>query len=73
MKRYSVIIPVLDETATINGLIARLNDLEGHEASEIIVVDGNPEGNTLKTIKDDRVRRLSSTPGRARQMNAGAA
>jgi rSAM/selenodomain-associated transferase 2 len=73
MKSFSIIIPVLDETAEINRLIARLKALEGEKASEIIVVDGNPEENTLKMIENDHIRRLSSTPGRARQMNAGAA
>lgn len=73
MKRFSIIIPVLNETGTINGLIARFKDLQGGEAVEIIVVDGSPEGNTLKVIDDDHIRCLSSAPGRARQMNAGAA
>jgi glycosyltransferase involved in cell wall biosynthesis len=70
LKRFPIIIPVLNEVDTINGLIARLKDLQGGEAGEIIVVDGNPEGNTLKVIDDDHICCLSSAPGRARQMNA---
>jgi rSAM/selenodomain-associated transferase 2 len=73
LKSFSIIIPVLNEVDTINGLIARLKDLPGAEAGEIIVVDGSPGGNTLNVINDVHIYCLSSAPGRARQMNAGAA
>ena len=73
MKSFSIIIPVLNEVDTINSLIARLKDLPGAESGEVIVVDGSPEENTLKVINDVHIYCLSSAPGRARQMNAGAA
>lgn len=40
--------------------------------SEIIVVDGSPEKDTLNAIKDKEVVQLSSEKGRAKQMNLGA-
>lgn len=72
-KRFSIIIPVLHEGKGINDLIGDLRELEGAQESELIIVDGSPEEDTLQAIADSDVRRLSSLPGRARQMNAGAA
>ena len=69
----SVVIPVLHEQVLINDCIARLRDLGSDEMREIIVVDGDPDGDTLKAIEDGGVRRLSAGAGRARQMNVGAA
>lgn len=37
------------------------------------MVDGQPEGTTLKAIRQPNIVRLSSPKGRARQMNCGAA
>jgi len=64
----SVIIPVLRE-AHINDCITRLRDVG---ACEIIVVDGDEKKSTIKGIKDIRVKTTVSSPGRAKQMNAGA-
>ncbi len=69
----SVIIPVLHEQALINGTIAGVRAIGSDELKEIIVVDGGPDGDTLKAITDGGVRRLSARAGRAAQMNAGAA
>lgn len=67
----SIIIPALNETQRI---IATLMPLQGLRAQghEIIVVDGGSVDSTVvqATPLCDRV--LSSTPGRARQMNTGA-
>lgn len=72
MKRISIIIPVLNEAARIEDTLTALQPFRrrGHE---IIVVDG---GSTDKTAEQagplaDQV--LTTTRGRARQMNAGAA
>jgi rSAM/selenodomain-associated transferase 2 len=46
--------------------------LDSEKSSEIIVVDGAPEEDTLSVIRDDTITKLSSEKGRARQMNAGA-
>lgn len=72
MKRYSLIIPVLNEADEINALISHLKSL-GKRDGEIILVDGSPEGDTLRAVKDQDVCCLTSPAGRAKQMNAGAA
>lgn len=71
--RFSIIIPVLHESLIISNLIGHLRSLEMAEECEVIVVDGSPARDTLKTITSEDVLCLSSPQGRARQMNAGAA
>ncbi|MBP1735436.1 MAG: glycosyltransferase, family [Deltaproteobacteria bacterium] len=68
----SIIIPVLNEAPLINNIIDHLHSLEGDEIKEIIIVDGDPEGLTLKAISHDDVRQLKSSRGRWIQMNEGA-
>jgi rSAM/selenodomain-associated transferase 2 len=70
--KFSIVIPVLHEAERINDLIQHLRQLDPEKSSEIIVVDGAPEKETLQAIHDDQVIRISSEKGRARQMNAGA-
>jgi rSAM/selenodomain-associated transferase 2 len=69
----SVIIPVLNEAEGISGLISQLRDLEGGKDVEIIVVDGDPAGCTIKAIRDADVVTAIGGRGRAVQMNRGAA
>ena len=69
---FSIIIPVLNEHAVIREAIGRIRSLDRGEAAEIIVVDGDPAGGTLRTIADGAVRKLLSEPGRGRQLNRGA-
>jgi len=66
-------IPRGCEENNINKAIAALKDVEGQPEYEIIVVDGGPDAATLKNIKDESIIKLVSAPGRAKQMNAGAA
>jgi len=70
--KFSIVIPVLHEANKINGLIAHLNGLDLEKSCEIIVVDGSQENDTLKAIHSNRVIKISSEKGRAKQMNAGA-
>ncbi len=70
--KFSIIVPVLHEAKRINDLIGHLRQLDPEKSSEIIVVDGAPEKDTLQAIHDDKVIRISSGKGRAKQMNAGA-
>ena len=74
MKRHtlSVIIPVWKETSIINRTIQHVEDTAKDRSVEIIVVDGDPEGNTITTIRSDRVIRVISEKGRGHQLNAGA-
>jgi rSAM/selenodomain-associated transferase 2 len=68
----SVIVPVLNETLTVNALIEHLRSLSAPGPVEIIVVDGDPEACTLNVIEDKGVITAVSGGGRAGQMNAGA-
>ena len=68
----SIVIPALNESAALGRRLGALRALAG--ASEILVVDG---GSTDRTVEIAAavtgVEVLRSAPGRARQMNAGAA
>ena len=70
---FSIIIPVLHETETINVLLESLKKIESDEPVEIIVVDGSPALDTLSIIMDKTVITHGCEQGRGRQMNAGAA
>jgi len=70
--KFSIIVPVLHEAERINDLIASLRQLETENNFEIIIIDGSPAKDTLHVIDDDRVTKISSEKGRAKQMNAGA-
>ncbi len=69
---FSVVVPVINEAERINGLIEHLGSLDLSESIEIIVVDGDPAGPTIKAVADDDVIVAVSDKGRARQMNKGA-
>jgi len=68
----SIIIPMLDEAAVLAESLARLQLLRqsGHE---LIVADGGSTDGSLDIARPLADRALASEPGRARQMNAGAA
>lgn len=72
MKKISIIIPVFNEAqalATHLPLLQGLREL-GHE---IIVVDGSGDATSAASFAGLLDRWLVSEPGRARQMNVGAA
>lgn len=69
----SVILPVLDESVRINEVISRLRAQDSEAWTEIIVVDGHPEGSTINAITADGVQKVIAERGRAHQMNYGAA
>jgi len=73
--RFSIIIPVLHEQAVITATIANLGELLCREDSdgEIIVVDGDAEGNTIETLAGTGVKTTVGIKGRGNQMNRGAA
>lgn len=65
----SIVIPVLQEQQRINGLTEQLR--RQNEEVEIIVVDGDPDGSTIRTIGDRSVTALIAPPGRGSQLAAG--
>lgn len=69
---FSLIIPVLHEAPVIRDAVERIRMLDGGESVEIIVVDGDPEGETLCALPDGAVRKILSAPGRGCQLNRGA-
>ena len=68
----SVIIPVLNESAGINNVIAQLRSQAPVDTVEIIVVDGDPAGSTIKAISHPDIVRAIAGTGRGIQMNSGA-
>ena len=70
--RFSIVIPVLNEAEQINSLIEHIRSQSFEGFFEIIVVDGDQQGNTVKVIQDKDVIALITEKGRGRQMNAGA-
>ena len=70
--RLSIVIPVLNEGQQVDACLARLSGPRG-AGHEIIVVDGGSADQTANQARPYADVVLSSRPGRARQMNAGAA
>ncbi len=75
----SIIIPVLNEAATIEKLLTHLSEnISGENEWEIILVDGGSIDGSPKIIKDFAearsisVQLITSEKGRAKQMNKGA-
>jgi rSAM/selenodomain-associated transferase 2 len=73
MPELSLVIPVLSEAESLSENIRHIGELNAEGAAEIIVVDGDPRGSTIRTITDAGVRTVVAARGRARQMNRGAA
>jgi rSAM/selenodomain-associated transferase 2 len=70
--KFSIIVPAFHEGKNIHDLIECLNRLDSDKKSEVIVVDGAQERDTLAAIPGNNVLKISSERGRATQMNAGA-
>jgi rSAM/selenodomain-associated transferase 2 len=67
--RITVVIPVLNEAAgRFSEVLSRVSN-----ADELIVVDGGSEDATSQIASAAGAKLLSASPGRASQMNAGAA
>ena len=64
----SIIIPVLNEAATIQDTLYSLNSSE----VEVIVVDGGSQDKTVKLAQAQGAKIICATAGRADQMNKGA-
>lgn len=69
----SIVIPVLYETDTIGETLDHVHRMDTGGRCEVIVVDGDPDGGTIKSIRHPDVVTRVSRPWRSRQMNVGAA
>lgn len=69
----SVIIPTLNEKTTLPTTLKALNGEWSGGKPQVIVVDGGSTDGTVEFAKEWGATVISSAPGRARQMNAGAA
>ncbi len=72
MRVGSLIIPVLNEGGNIENILRPLQALRQRGWS-IVVVDGGSTDDTFQKSRPLANEVLSSAPGRAKQMNAGAA
>jgi rSAM/selenodomain-associated transferase 2/rSAM/selenodomain-associated transferase 1 len=68
--RISIIIPTLNEAANIRATLATTKTASN---VEVIVVDGGSSDGTVEVARSMGTEVITSPPGRARQMNAGAA
>lgn len=68
----SIIIPVINEADNIPALLTSLQPLR-QRGAEVVIVDGGSSDNTVTLAHDGADQVITSDPGRARQMNAGAA
>lgn len=68
----SVIVPVLNEAAGLQGLCDHLM-LLSRQGAEVLVVDGGSEDDSADLIECMGFQLLRTPRGRAQQMNAGAA
>jgi rSAM/selenodomain-associated transferase 2 len=66
----SIIVPVLNEQVRIAALLRQLRALG---PAQVVVVDGGSRDATAEVARPLCDRLVESAPGRARQMNAGAA
>ncbi|MDA3921012.1 MAG: TIGR04283 family arsenosugar biosynthesis glycosyltransferase [Salinisphaera sp.] len=69
--RLSVIVPVIDESPALSVLLAQLR-AQQDVALQIIVADGGSQDDSRDVAEQANALWVSTTPGRARQMNAGA-
>jgi rSAM/selenodomain-associated transferase 2 len=70
--RVSLIVPVLNEERLIYPLLTSLQQIKG-QSSELVIVDGGSQDNTVPLAEKFADQVVISTRGRASQMNAGAA
>ena len=69
-KLISVIIPTLNEA---NAIEATISNLKKYRQTEIIIVDGGSQDQTVAIARSMGVRVLTSAASKAIQMNTGAA
>jgi uncharacterized protein len=67
--KISIVIPAINEAKSMATVLTGIGDLPN---VEVIVVDGGSEDETIAIAQGFGIKVMSSPPGRARQMNAGA-
>ncbi len=67
--KISILIPTLNEALILEDSLRAISDLNPHE---IIVIDGGSTDSTASVARNFATWTITSTPGRANQMNAGA-
>jgi uncharacterized protein len=69
----SIIIPALQEGVSIQQTLQHLQERVRDHLYEVIVVDGDPQGSTLKhlPLESNPVKGIIAPPGRGTQMNVG--
>ncbi|NOY63570.1 MAG: glycosyltransferase [Gammaproteobacteria bacterium] len=76
--QLTIIIPALNEVATLPNLIESLASQQGADALEVIIADGGSQDGTLAACQTVAMtcgitlRSITTQPGRARQMNAAS-
>lgn len=70
--KISIVVPVLNEAPTIAALGAHLAPLM-RQGVEVLIVDGGSVDGTPALARFAGLPSITTEPGRARQMNAGAA
>jgi len=67
----SIVVPILNEAGEMHVLLAHLLSLQ-HKGCQIIVVDGGSDDDSIALVKAAGFSVISTSRGRACQMNAGA-
>lgn len=70
LPSIAIVVPVLNESASVDKLAPRLRSLAPHET---LLVDGGSRDDTVSKLREAGFAVIESTCGRAQQMNAGAA
>lgn len=69
----SIIIPVLNEANRIQSVLQTIHtSYQGNHQPEVVVVDGGSQDDTVLLAKQAGAMVITTQPGRAHQMNAGA-
>lgn len=69
--QVSIVVPVLNEAASIRSALARLSVLR-KAGVELVIVDGGSTDDTLANVRDLCDHLISAPRGRGSQMNVGA-
>lgn len=69
----SIVVPILNEAATLPNLLEQLKRVHHRPGVEVLLVDGGSKDNSVALAVTAGFRVVESKPGRALQMNTGAA